>query len=889
MFRPGSGSESFKRAILVPLYFRPRESNQPEECVALAEQDRDLVLSPTQFANVQDTSSGKVRVWVGPNATTLTQNDRLVTWTGRKFVETPDINQARITFTTATENQYVVLTNPVAHDPNTFPEVGSATYVADLDIGKRIVIPGPVSFPLWPGQSAEVIDGHRLSLDEYLLVQVYEPDAAARFAEQAVEAPQTGGDPGEPKKEERKSRKQYTVGERRVIKGTETSFYIPPTGIEVLRELGPDGKPGSYTRKAPNVEQLEYIVLVAPDGRKRYERGPQVVFPEPEETFVTEKGDRKFRAIDLNAQSGIYIKVTADYDHDGDELVKAWRGSRMVEVKPGDTLKEGDELFLTGADTPIYFQRTEHSVILYGDRRKHHAIAIPAGEGRYVLDRTKGDVRKVEGPAMFLPDPRTEVVVRRVLEPKMVGLWYPGNYEAVQINQQLAGEQASRGEEYLSVEPQLLAASAAAGQAGSLSRSYAASGGLAGDRFKRGTEYSPPRTITLDTKYLGPPRISVYPGYAVMVMDPTGNRRVAEGPVDLRLEYHESLMALTLSTGRPKGTGTPIQTVYLRTVNNAVGDRVTVETRDLVPVSLELSLRVNFEGTTQEEMQRWFSVEDYIALLTDHVRSKLRNLAKRYEIQRFYTESIDLIRDALLGESKTGKEGKETVTARTGLLFPENGMRLYDVEILNVTIAEPSVKQLLDSAMSESLRGAIEVSQAEQATERESRLEGFERSRIEEREKTAEAKSAAAIHEIERDLARSLRAIAGSLQEAQAESEVLAAKRIESKADADQRIEVLRATNTAAMERVKAEVDQFVRRVEAVDPKLVDAIRIFGDERTVREITEALAPVAIAAGVPALDILRTHLKGTAVAPVLDALAERPFAELAAGNGTSEEG
>ena len=37
-------------------------------------------------------------------------------------------------------------------------------------------------------------------------------------------------------------------------------------------------------------------------------------------------------------------------------------------------------------------------------------VAIPAGEGRYCLDRQSGQIRLVRGPTMFLPDPRNEVI-----------------------------------------------------------------------------------------------------------------------------------------------------------------------------------------------------------------------------------------------------------------------------------------------------------------------------------------------------------------------------------------------------------------------------------------------------------------------------------------------
>ena len=113
-----------------------------------------------------------------------------------------------------------------------------------------------------------------------------------------------------------------------------------------------------------------------------------MVFPRPTESFVEgEGGFRKFRAIELNPHSGLHIKVIAEYEEEG------------------KTHRVGEEIFITGREQAIYFPRPEHSIIEYGSRKVHYAVAIPAGEGRYVLDRDLGTVDLVKGPSMFLPDP----------------------------------------------------------------------------------------------------------------------------------------------------------------------------------------------------------------------------------------------------------------------------------------------------------------------------------------------------------------------------------------------------------------------------------------------------------------------------------------------------
>ena len=80
----------------------------------------------------------------------------------------------------------------------------------------------------------------------------------------------------------------------------------------------------------------------------------------------------------------------------------------------------------------IYYPRPEHAIISYDGKHMHHAIAIPEGEGRYVMNRETGEIKTVVGPKMYLPDPRKEVVVKRKLTSKECQLWYPGNVDAIE-------------------------------------------------------------------------------------------------------------------------------------------------------------------------------------------------------------------------------------------------------------------------------------------------------------------------------------------------------------------------------------------------------------------------------------------------------------------------
>jgi major vault protein len=390
--------------------------------------------------------------------------------------------------------------------------------------------------------------------------------------------------------------------------------------------------------------------LLDQNGDKRYVKGPDVVFPKPTETFIESAGKKIFRAIELNDNMGIYIKVIAEYEEDKKKY------------------EAGEELFITGKEQKIYFPRAEHAVIKYGEDTVHYATAVPAGEGRYILDKNTGEVKLVKGPKMLLPDPRTQVIVKRVLSDKMIRFMFPGNEEALKHNQALKNEIGDTGSDFVQVQE----SSSRMGRGlKSATTSYAALASFSADEMERKQVYTKPRTIKLDTKYEGAVTMNIWPNFAVQIVNKNGDRRVVEGPKMVMLEYDETLEVLELSTGKPKTDHNRLATVYLQTKNNVVSDIIEVETKDLITIGIRLSYRVNFEG----DAKQWFNVSDYVKLLCQHTRSLIRNAAKKKNVEEFYDQAADIIRDTLLGPAATEKDGK-----RKGRLFDENGMRVYDVE-----------------------------------------------------------------------------------------------------------------------------------------------------------------------------------------------------------------
>jgi len=806
--------------------------------------ERDLVLAPNEFAFISDETKGNINVYVGPHKTSLANTDRPVVFNDQsKRFDRCSLEQATQTMSVAPEGWYLVLKNPAKDGSH--PRTGALNNLPDLEVGRKVNTPGPVSFALWPGQMVRVIQGHHLRSNQYLVVRVYDEAAARKNWKDAVFRARPAEE-GEPEGTEPVVRlEDLTMGAQLVIRGTEVSFHIPPTGIEVV----PDEQ-RRFVREAITLERLEYCILLDEDGNKRFVRGPAVVFPRPTETFISRESGRKFRALELNENSGIFVKVIAPYEEDG----KAYR--------------VGDELFLTGRDQMIYFPRPEHAIVKYGEQEIHYALAIPAGEGRYVLDRNSGQIRLQRGPSIFLPDPRREVIVRRVLDTRTVSLWFPGNTEAVAVNQRLQELKRQGNSEHLAdKEVQKAKGRAEVVQTQSPAAPPAT---FAGDDFSRRQQFTQPRTLVLDTRYDGAVGIGVWTGYAVMVVNRSGDRRVIVGPHTHLLAYDETLQALELSTGTPKTDAQLFRTAYLRVLNNKVSDVVEVETRDLCRVQLLLSYRVNFEG----DPALWFNVENYVKFLTDHLRSLIRHAVKQLGVEGFYDQSAAVLRDVILG--KQDEAGK-----RPGRRFDENGMHVYDVEVLDVTLGDGDIAQMLLEAQHATVRQALslaaerrklELTRETEATRRivselqsgtrlaELALRQTEHTETQ-RLRLAETQSEAAL-EAER---KAVRAAEQSLLDLVHAAELTRVKsRFELDATLETHAQALRLAD------LQAEVRAVVEKAQAISPDLVAALQAFGDRALTAKVAESMAPLAILGGESVAAVLARLLQGTTLARLLPA-------------------
>lgn len=818
----------------------------------------DLVLSNGEYAFTQDSTTGSVKVLTGPTVVNVTGQESPVLYDTKtqRFLAV-DLADAARKSPLAPQGFYIELRNPSENGAH--PQEGSKEAPPALLMGQRENIPGPTTFSLWPQQVATVIEGHRLRSNQYVLCRVYDEEAAKLNWQKAVLKETAGAADGETQGTiSELTEEDLAVGKLFVIKGTQASFYIPPTGVEVV----PD-EAGAFVRNALTLERLQYCILVDENGDKDYQRGPKVVFPKPTQRFFLDTDDAKvFKPTELNPIQGIHVKVIATYSEDG------------------RTYEEGEELFITGKDTSIYFPRPEHSLIRYDGSAKHFATAVPEGEARYVMDRNTGVIRTVVGPTMLLPDPRTEVIVRRVLTADECRLWYPGNEEAQRYNDALWSLLKRTPSTRSAVsEGEVRRNSKKTGRGGrdvevGLADKSSVSTGSAGavaDEWMRAATYTEPRSLMLDTRYVGVPAVRPFIGYAVMVVNKRGERRVVQGPANVLLEYDETLEVFETSTGVPKTEDHIGRHVYLRLRDNRVDDGVNVVCQDHVAIAFDLALRVDFEGP---DPTKWFEVSDWVKLLCDHVRQRLRYAARTRSVEAVWKDPAAFVRTAVFGKEDGAPYS-----------FEDNGMVLVAAEVEGAEVLDETVAAMLRESELGRVSSTLQAERDVTELEREREAQRIAQARAEARAETERFEANLEAEGIARRLSLAQAQIAADIQALTKRNEEQVAKdaledarqanalaRKQRAAELDDAI-LRRRTELSSLE-LEAQTQAAVARFEAAQGPLAEAIQLLGNQEVLAKVAEAVSAQHLFGGKDVADVVSRLFEGTALQEIFARVERR---------------
>ncbi len=335
------------------------------------------------------------------------------------------------------------------------------------------------------------------------------------------------------------------------------------------------------------------------------------------------------------------------------------------------------------------------------------------------------------------------------------------------------------------------------------------------------------------------PAIYVPPSEAVLIIAPS-RRELVMGPQVRVLDFDEELEVLQLSTGRPKSNANLLDTCFLQVQGNKVSDRVQLQTADHVDLMATLSYRVSFVG----DNEKWFAVRNYVELLCDHLGSIIRSAARATTIHDFHGSSAQVLRDAILG-------CHEDSGARTGRHFEENGMWVYDLEVLDVSIQDTDVLEMLQSSQRAAIASAIHRSSEDRRLGDEQLKESVNlrimKSQIATLQQAAEHEATSRGVELARTGTR------------------LEIDRMDRVGRAKNAADAASITNTAqlALQSAKAELeaqalaanaDAFCQQMQSLQPELIATLKSLGNKQLAGELTKNLAPLAILGGDSVADV-----------------------------------
>ncbi|CAN5258921.1 hypothetical protein BH09MYX1_BH09MYX1_60940 [soil metagenome] len=343
--------------------------------------ERDILVASNEYAYVQDLTKGDIVLYVGPTKISLSNTERLVDLREGRFVPLRGEDAVGVSpFVTASSSQYIVLENP-PKDPSVRPVKGS-NGATELLIGRRVVVPGPATFPLWPGQRARVIAGHSLREDQYLLVRCYDVVEGAR----------------------------QSIGIVYIVRGTDTTYYVPTTGFEVIPQ-----SEGTYVRRAHRLKKgtgLHLRVAKAFDAGEndqvppgRYEAGQDVFLANRESYFFpTEHLEviGEVRAIPIAFGDGIYVRDLAT-------------GNIDVVIGPVNYLPDPTRVEVVPRDVPELTRKLWNAKQEPG---RAIAVTIPSGFAVQVVGRGKREVVRGPETRILAHDEELEVLELSTGKPK---------------------------------------------------------------------------------------------------------------------------------------------------------------------------------------------------------------------------------------------------------------------------------------------------------------------------------------------------------------------------------------------------------------------------------------------------------------------------------------
>ncbi|MEA1926377.1 MAG: hypothetical protein U9M90_04040 [Patescibacteria group bacterium] len=847
-----------------------------------------------QYAFAVQKKDGQLCVFIGPDPLTETMEDLIPLVSADRessdeLTQTDSIYSAIQEFIRVQQDEYVVVHNPSISFSEDYPNGGHQSKrndMKDLVIGRKKVITAG-HFPLWPRQWIERREIHHLSANQYLMVEVESTDvdvnapyynltvrcanietaiideSVAAEAEKEVKkvtdissgettgeiakkSEELGGEESKPPEpddkelapsEESPVESALELGQRIIIPGNLTPVYIPPTGIEIVRDDA-----GLVVRDTVVLGPTEFCVIRNKAGEPEVYEGPGRVFPGPYDVFETEGSrNRVYDAYHIRPDRGILLRTVTDILAEKlcDQLPKG-----IEKLEKADYHK-GDEIFLSGFDA--YVVPSSSFEIINPDTRQPHigndhsniyvqAIGIDQKSGVYVADVNTGNVELVRGKKKLLLDPRrSKHVERRV----------PAHLWNLMIGK--------------------------------------------GEPHKKVDEY--------DDEIVTTPwalSISIPNNEAVLVTSKDGRRSVM-GPCLELLDYEEVLEILTLSQGKEKTDEHQLETCFLRVTGNRVTDLVKLKTSDRIAVNVRLEYGVQFEGETDEDREKWFNHKDYVMLLCTNLRSRLRAAAHMISLTELDRVLPEFVRDTILGKKGEEEHRPGLLFSENNMRVEEVEVLTYTIEDEEIaySISEASTKvvtRLVEDAAkeaelaSEEKRAGIGEKMAEIDKSNSQRESEVSIKRSEDR-KTVDEYVTNITHELamlekscEAEISKAVQEIADEEAKASRERDAadrrtvlaLLAKQRANTVGYRKALTHLRNLKIGAM----SEADE--KRLLAIQPKLIEALQDGVDKKLMAELAsnlpQATGALGLFLGKGGIDALKDMVKDTRFERAINALS-----------------
>jgi hypothetical protein len=604
-------------------------------------------------------------------------------------------------------------------------------------------------------------------------------------------------------------------GQRICISGRDTPTYVPPSGIQILSELDDSKKARGVVREAVVLSPTQFCVILDEDGTPQPKPGPGRVFPGPNDHFRTQGSDnRVYDAYHLRQDRGLLLRAIASISKkDLEKQLPHGAGPKLEK----DEYQKGDEIFLDGFDAYL-IPSNAFEVIDPVTRQPHigndhsnvyvRSIGVDQKSGVYVADVNSGTVALVRGEKKLILDPRKYKHMKRRV---------PGRLWSLIIGHS---------------EPHKMAADSK-------------------------TMIETPWALS----------VQVPNNEAILIISKDG-RRLVKGPQTVLLEYEETLEVLTLSRGRPKNDNNRLETCFLCVKGKHIGDKIVgIETADFVKLNVELSYGVAFVGANDEDCVKWFDYKDYVMLVCENLRSRVRAYFRQHKFSEVQPHLPEVIREIILGVKP------EAGGHRPGMKFAEINLQVFEVEVLAIEIPDDAIAEKLEATNLQIVTAQIDTAaeeakltaaRAKEETDRKkqeidiqalkraaalSRLK-IRQAKAEERAKLAkdfalaQEKQGQAISLAKEKAAADKQAAADAkLVGDERRKDALAATEQDSRvrAEKNQQLVDFRARLVAVdrdLLRATAEAD--VSRLAAVQPALIKAIEGLGDRQALAELTRHL-------------------------------------------------